>query len=246
MHEDVVAVLVVAVQHDVPAGPCWRCDELDRARVGRHHGCALGGDDVLALVTVTLAAGAEARVVAAEVKGARHREHVTGLGDRGSARAPALGLRASLLRPRPLLLAGDGTTGARSRAGERGGSGRCRAAVAGLGERRQRRGDERRDAEQEEASPNSHRRHRIGMFSATFRSGRISCFVHAILQRPAGAQAAAIRDRSSIAPRLLSGSLRLPHLGDCTQDGQPARQRHSLISRSASPTRPSKRSYPRA
>ena len=39
-----------------------------------------------------------------------------------------------------------------------------------------------------------------------------------------------------------SGSLRLPHFGDCTHDGQPASHGHSEISRSASPTSRSKRS----
>ena len=34
-----------------------------------------------------------------------------------------------------------------------------------------------------------------------------------------------MRLSSSIAPRLFSGSLRLPHLGDCTHEGQPERQR---------------------
>ena len=42
---------------------------------------------------------------------------------------------------------------------------------------------------------------------------------------------------SSSAPALCSGSLRLPHLGLCTQEGQPDSQGHSAISRSASPSR---------
>ncbi len=42
---------------------------------------------------------------------------------------------------------------------------------------------------------------------------------------------------SSSAPSLCSGSLRLPHLGLCTQEGQPDSQGHSAISRSASPSR---------
>jgi PAS domain S-box-containing protein len=46
-----------------------------------------------------------------------------------------------------------------------------------------------------------------------------------------------IRRSSSSAPRLCSGSLRLPHLGDCTHEGQPSSHRHSLISRRASATR---------
>jgi hypothetical protein len=41
---------------------------------------------------------------------------------------------------------------------------------------------------------------------------------------------------SSSAPSLCSGSLRLPHLGLCTQEGQPDSQGHSAISRSASPS----------
>ena len=48
----------------------------------------------------------------------------------------------------------------------------------------------------------------------------------------------------SIEPRLLSGSFRLPHLGDWTHEGQPLSQRHSEMSRSASPTSASKRSNP--
>ena len=32
-------------------------------------------------------------------------------------------------------------------------------------------------------------------------------------------------------PAFESGSLRLPHLGDCTQDGQPDSHGHSLTSR---------------
>ena len=51
-----------------------------------------------------------------------------------------------------------------------------------------------------------------------------------------------MRESISIAPRLLSGSFRFPHFGDCTQDGQPDWQGHSEISRSASPTSASKRS----
>ena len=44
------------------------------------------------------------------------------------------------------------------------------------------------------------------------------------------------RRSSSRAPRLDSGSLRLPHFGDCTHDGQPDLHRHSPIRRWASPT----------
>ena len=57
-----------------------------------------------------------------------------------------------------------------------------------------------------------------------------------------GGSRAAIRLSSSIAPRLFSGSFRLPHFGDCTQDGQPLSHGHSEIRRSASPTSASKRS----
>ncbi len=46
----------------------------------------------------------------------------------------------------------------------------------------------------------------------------------------------AIRRSSSSAPALCSGSLRLPHLGDCTHDGHPDRHGHSPISRRASAT----------
>jgi hypothetical protein len=42
---------------------------------------------------------------------------------------------------------------------------------------------------------------------------------------------------SSSAPALCSGSLRLPHLGLCTQEGQPDSHGHSPIRRSASPSR---------
>ena len=44
------------------------------------------------------------------------------------------------------------------------------------------------------------------------------------------------RRNSSRAPRLDSGSLRLPHFGDCTHEGQPERHGHSPINRFASPT----------
>ncbi len=47
---------------------------------------------------------------------------------------------------------------------------------------------------------------------------------------------ACIRASNSSAPPLDSGSLRLPHFGDCTHDGQPSLQRHSPIRRRASPT----------
>ena len=46
---------------------------------------------------------------------------------------------------------------------------------------------------------------------------------------------------SSSAPALASGSLRLPHFGDCTHDGQPRSHGHSEISRCASATSVSKR-----
>ena len=44
------------------------------------------------------------------------------------------------------------------------------------------------------------------------------------------------RASSSSAPCLDSGSLRLPHFGDCTHEGQPDLHGHSPISRAASPT----------
>ena len=57
------------------------------------------------------------------------------------------------------------------------------------------------------------------------------------LPDPEGAQREVrSRRRSSRAPPLDSGSLRLPHFGDCTHDGQPDLQRHSPINRFASPT----------
>src|SRR6202035_3037405 len=43
------------------------------------------------------------------------------------------------------------------------------------------------------------------------------------------------------APAFESGSLRLPHLGDCTQEGQPLEHGHSAISRRASSHSSSKR-----
>jgi very-short-patch-repair endonuclease len=48
--------------------------------------------------------------------------------------------------------------------------------------------------------------------------------------------AASIRPISSTQPAFASGSLRLPHLGDCTHDGQPLSQGHSPTSRWASST----------
>ena len=57
-------------------------------------------------------------------------------------------------------------------------------------------------------------------------------------------QRSSIRASSSSAPALASGSLRLPHFGDWTHDGQPRSQRHSKISRCASPTSVSKRGKP--
>ena len=48
--------------------------------------------------------------------------------------------------------------------------------------------------------------------------------------------------RSATAPALLSGSLRLPHLGLCTQEGQPLSQGHSATSARASAARLSKAS----
>ena len=58
--------------------------------------------------------------------------------------------------------------------------------------------------------------------------------------RRQGSPPASSRSSSSCAPPLESGSLRLPHFGDCTHEGQPSRQRHSLISRCASATSSSK------
>ena len=57
-------------------------------------------------------------------------------------------------------------------------------------------------------------------------------------------QRSSIRAMSSSAPAFASGSLRLPHFGDCTHDVQPASQGHSAISRWASATRRSKRRKP--
>jgi hypothetical protein len=48
--------------------------------------------------------------------------------------------------------------------------------------------------------------------------------------------AASMRPMSSRAPSLARGSLRLPHFGDCTHEGQPFSHGHSEISRCASST----------
>ena len=55
-------------------------------------------------------------------------------------------------------------------------------------------------------------------------------------------QRSSMRAITSIEPSLLSGSLRLPHLGDCTHDGQPRSHGHSEIRRCASATSVSNRS----
>ena len=52
--------------------------------------------------------------------------------------------------------------------------------------------------------------------------------------------AASIRPMTSAAPCFDSGSLRLPHLGDCTHEGQPLSHGHSVIRRWASSTSASK------
>src|SRR5262249_6362130 len=62
------------------------------------------------------------------------------------------------------------------------------------------------------------------------------------LERPAQETLAAWASRSIIpisssSPPLWRCSLRLPHFGLCTQEGQPLSQGHSPISLSASPTR---------
>ncbi len=49
--------------------------------------------------------------------------------------------------------------------------------------------------------------------------------------RPAPRYALSICFMSAALPAFESGSLRLPHLGDCTQDGQPDSHGHSLTSR---------------
>ncbi len=54
-----------------------------------------------------------------------------------------------------------------------------------------------------------------------------------------------IASSSATAPALLSGSLRLPHLGLCTQLGQPLSHGHSAMSVRASAARLSKASNPR-
>ena len=45
-----------------------------------------------------------------------------------------------------------------------------------------------------------------------------------------------MRPISATAPAFDSGSLRLPHFGDCTHDGQPLSHGHSPTRRCASPT----------
>ena len=70
-------------------------------------------------------------------------------------------------------------------------------------------------------------------------------------QRPADARrrhglgARAIAPSSRAAAPLSSISLRLPHFGDCTHDGQPSRQRQSPTTRAALATSSAKRSCPR-
>jgi hypothetical protein len=60
-------------------------------------------------------------------------------------------------------------------------------------------------------------------------------------RRDPARQRSSIRASSSRAPAFASGSLRFPHFGDCTHDGQPSWHGHSKISRCASPTSVSKR-----
>src|SRR5207237_3655321 len=55
-----------------------------------------------------------------------------------------------------------------------------------------------------------------------------------------------IRRSNVSAPCLSSGSLRLPHLGLCTQEGQPRSHGHCASSRAVSSTQPSKTSKPRS
>src|SRR3954466_587490 len=57
---------------------------------------------------------------------------------------------------------------------------------------------------------------------------------------------ASIRRSSPSAPALSSGSLRLPHFGLWTQDGQPVSHGQPSSSRAVSSTQPSKTSKPRS
>ena len=76
VHEDVVAA-VVAGDHDVVAGARGLVgDPVHGAAARRHDRRALGGGDVLALMGVAGAAGAEARALAAEVERALDREEL--------------------------------------------------------------------------------------------------------------------------------------------------------------------------
>ena len=268
VHEHVVAILAVPVDHHVPArSVALVAHELDAACVRRHDGRPLGRRDVLTLMAVAGAAGAEARVRAAEVVGARDGEDVAGLAGRrrrsGLPMGAPLACRAPARRASAggaLACAGAWPSGVSSWPGSGiahpprprhpnpqscrscPAAGACAPPLSACAK-----GGTTAAASTAMPSRRRVRRSRTariasGCFRRPLDPGRISCSVQAILQRRSCSQEAAMRERSSIAPRLLSGSLRFPHLGDCTHDGQPAWQRHSEISRSASPTRPSKRS----
>jgi hypothetical protein len=88
---------------------------------------------------------------------------------------------------------------------------------------------------------------KLGRYRTTFTAtdpSRNRSVPRRIYFRVVSGAAASIRDISSREPSLDSGSLRFPHLGDCTHDGQPSRHGHSAIRRCASPTRVSNSRYP--
>jgi hypothetical protein len=86
VHEDVVVVLVVAVEDDVVARPLGLVlHRLDEPAARRHHGGALRSGEILTLVGVAVALRSEAGALAAPVEGAGDREGVVGELDVGRA-----------------------------------------------------------------------------------------------------------------------------------------------------------------
>ena len=86
MHEDVVVVLVVGVEDEVVArSRRLVLHGLDKSAAWRHHRGALAGGEILSLVSVAVALGAEAGALAAPVEHAGDREGVVGELDIGRA-----------------------------------------------------------------------------------------------------------------------------------------------------------------
>ena len=117
VHEDVVVVLFLAVEDHVVAGAGGLVlDRFDHAAARRHHGRALVGGQVLALVAVALAARAEARVGAAPAEVTGEREDVVAehqlrraAGARAAAQAaPGDVQHVAALGQHPGLEAGEG------------------------------------------------------------------------------------------------------------------------------------------